>query len=121
MPIIGESGPLTFGGDQEVTKVPPPTQAEQPYTQVTQPTYTPPPATATEFTIRHIEFINSVNSVGSCFSKDQIKGFSNEDFDQHAQVAEVDKYITQLKNHPGIYCTEQYTQNIIKTLKRYTD
>uniref|UniRef100_A0A6M3Y7B8 Uncharacterized protein n=1 Tax=viral metagenome TaxID=1070528 RepID=A0A6M3Y7B8_9ZZZZ len=118
MPILAESGPLTFGGNDvpgtpPQVVIPPETPTPSPYTQ--------PTATAAEFTLRHREFINQVNTLGSCFRKEQIKNFTSEDFDQHILVAEIDKYVSKLKNQDGVYCTEQSVRDINKTLQRYYD
>jgi len=121
MPIIAQSGPLVFGGNEGQTITPtanpPSEQPEETPSQQTQPSTT----SALEFTLRHREFIDQVNTMGSCFKKEQIKNFTSEEFDQHVNVAIIDKYITKLKNQTGVYCTEQSAKDINKTLQRYYD
>jgi len=120
MPIIGESGPLTFGGSE--TSLQPPVITPPVITPpIVQPIQPPAEGAPTGFSIRHRQFINQINTLGSCFKKEHITGFTNDEFEEHTQVAEIDKFITKMKNQPGIWCTEQSVRDTNKTLQRYYD
>jgi len=113
MPIIAESGPMVFGGEDTPAPIIPP---------IIPPITPPDPITTTSiFANRHKEFIDQVNNINACFKKEQISNFTNEEFETHSQIAMIDKYITRLKNNEDVYCTRQATHDMTKTLKRYYD
>lgn len=121
MPVIAESPPLIFGEGVEpgvpVPPLPPPTP----------PIIGPPPAiivkppgicNLSDILANHKIFIDHVDMLGACFTKEAMPEFTDQNFDFHTNLAIVDKYITK---DGETYCSMQAVQNLSRKLKRFRD
>lgn len=130
MPIIAESGPVVLG--QGGTPVPPPTSTPAPRTPAPTrpPSRTPAPATqppvyspqpgSSGFVARHQQFIDRVQSIGACFKREDLPDFSDQEFSDHVQVAQQDRYLAQADQTRNIFCNMQAVSALANSLKRIT-
>lgn len=110
MPVIAESPPLTFGSGEAPPDLPtPPT-----------PIIIRPPANCnlSDIVKNHKIFIDHVNILGSCFERDDMPEFTEQEFEFHKELAVVDKYLTVNGNS---YCSMQAIQDLSQKLKRFED
>jgi hypothetical protein len=106
MPIVAESPPIIFGGPTtSPTSTPTPTPTTTP-----QKTIVPG-----EFVAVHSRFISRINELSSCFKREMLTDFTDQDFLDHSNVAIIDKYIVQ---NNDMYCSMQGVTALVKTLKR---
>ena len=125
MPVIAESPPLVWGAAAPGEPVPPPITPRPPAITPRPPSATPVPGVKppivhipTELVIKHQEFIGAVDSQPSCFKREDITGFTDDEFSQHVQIAMIDKALTQEKD---MYCSKQAVQNLSTKLKRFVE
>lgn len=126
MPIIAESGPVVLG--QGGTPVPTSTPAPGTPIPTRPPSRTPAPATlppvyspqpgSSNFVARHQQFIERVQTVGSCFRREELPDFSDQEFSDHAQVAQQDRYLAQTGD---VYCNMQAVSSLANSLKRISE
>lgn len=104
MPVIAESPPLIFGGTP---------------TSTPQPGVTPVPIVVptgvSDFVLRHAQFISRVDSIGSCFKREVLSDFTDQEFLDHSQLAMQDKYLVQEED---MYCSNAGVSSLSKALKR---
>lgn len=122
MPIIAESPPLVWGAAAPGEPLPPPITPT--------PTPTPPPVLPvtpvaplpgflpTELVNKHKAFMDKVGAQLSCFKREDITGITDAEFNQHVQIAMIDKALTQ--DH-DMFCSKQAVQNLSTKLKRYVE
>ncbi len=120
MPVVAVSPPLIFGGTP--TPVPPartptPIPGRTPVPPVSTPTPAPTvvPIGVSGFVIRHAQFITRVDGIGSCFKRDVLSDFTDQEFLDHSQLAIQDKYLTQEED---MYCSNAGVSALAKALKR---
>lgn len=120
MPIIGESPPLIFGGPTTPTPTRTPGTTPRPTRTPGPPTPYPTgtPAPSVNFVSRHEQFINRVDQLGSCFTRQDLPDFSDQEFLDHYTVAAKDKYLTKDQGTPGMICSMQGLNALIGSLKR---
>jgi len=137
MPVVAVSKPLSLGASNTATPTATPTNnTPEPYpfvfeTPTPEPTYTQPPvtwtpipietqtpgpvSTYTGFSEQHSKFIAQVDSIATCFKKEDIAGFDPDELDEHIATALTDKYITQSGD---TYCSMQSVKKLEDSLKR---
>lgn len=129
MPIIAESGPIVInpgtpgtGQTPVPTAVPiatPPPEAGTPRTTRTpKPARTPKPSGRAEFAARHQEFLDTIQQSGACFKQADIQGFTKAEFDEHANVAIQDKFLTISGDQ---YCSMAAVKSMVDAMKRTPD
>lgn len=116
MPVIAESGPLIYG------------EGAEPYVPLTPPPIVSPPGVViikppgfcdlSDILANHKIFIQHVDMLGACFKREEMPEFANQDFEIHANIAIVDKYLTK---NGEMYCSMQAVQNLSQKLKRFQD
>ena len=115
MPIVAESGPLTFGGPGDGT----PSPTRVPTGVPSSPTPSGPNIEpSSNFVAAHQAFIQQVDTLNSCFKKEEIKNLTNTEIDEHLQIAMIDKYIVQ---HNDMFCSKQGVKNLSDKLQRFID
>lgn len=103
MPIVATSPPLIYGG---------------PATPKPKPAKTPKPAKEVmpgAFVAVHERFINRIDELNTCFKREDLSDFVDQDFLDHSSVAIKDKYITQEKD---VYCSMKGVQTLSRALER---
>lgn len=110
MPVIAESPPLTFGSDET-----PPDRPALPPTVIIRP---PANCNLSDIVKNHKVFIDHIDILGSCFNREDMPEFTEQDFEFHKELAIVDKYITVNGN---LYCSMQAIQDLSQKLKRFND
>jgi hypothetical protein len=118
MPVIAESPPLVWGVAAPREPVPPPITPRPPSATPVPGGRSPIVHIPTELVIKHQEFIGAVDSQPSCFKREDITGFTDDEFSQHVQIAMIDKALTQEKD---MYCSKQAVQNLSTKLKRFVE
>jgi len=115
MPVIAESPPLIFGGTPTPSRTPTPTRTPAPPTPF--PTNSPAPITPRplDFVARHIQFIDRVDTLSSCFIRSDLPDFTDKEFTEHYAVAAKDKYLVKEQN---MICSMQGINALTRTLKR---
>jgi len=116
MPVIAESGPIIYG------------EGEGPYTPPTLPPAVGPPGVViikppgacnlSDILANHKIFIEHVDMLGSCFKREEMPEFTDQNFDLHSNIALVDKYITK---NGEMFCSMQAVNNLSQKLKRFKD
>ena len=96
-PIVAETGPIGTG---------------------TAPTPAPPPVGSAKFVRRHKDFINQVNALDHCFSREEIYGFEPDELEEHIQVALQDNFIVE-DGDTGRFCTGQIAWRLRERTKGY--
>ena len=122
MPIIAESPPLIFGGTgvPTVTGTPQPKATKKPKA-TKRPTTTPPQAgetsqiSASEFVNKHKFFINTIDALSTCFSRDDMPEFADDEFADHIEIAKTDRYVV---SDNETFCTMQAINNLKSALRR---
>jgi|LGOV01.1.fsa_nt_gb hypothetical protein len=118
MPIVATSGPLIFGDDSTVPTIfPPPTTPSPSYDE---PYYESPIISpgSSDFVATHQFFIEQIDNLNSCFKREQIVNLNDQQFEDHIQIAKIDKYIVQKDD---MYCSTQGVKNLSDKLKRFID
>lgn len=125
MPVIAESPPLVWGAAAPGEPVPPPITPKPPAITPRPPAITPVPGVKplityipTEMVIKHQGFIGAVDSQPSCFKREDITGFTDEEFSLHVQLAMANKYLTQ---EHDMFCSKQAVQSLSTKLKRFVE
>ena len=119
MPVIAESPPLIFGGNQTPETPPPYIQPSIPPTPIPPtPIYAPPSESCNFSSLLndHRIFIERVDQLGACFSRDTMPELSDMQFQIHTDIAMTDKYLTTSEN---MFCSKQAVENLSQKLKRY--
>lgn len=120
MPVVAESPPLIFGQE---TPSPTPTPAPA-HTPTPEPAHTPTPAPTARpttptiispFVTRHEEFIRNIDFIGTCFKREELPEFSDQEFADHSSIAIRDKYIVKTGN---TYCSMQGVHGLVGNLRR---
>jgi len=115
MPVIAESGPLIYG------------EGAEPYVPPTPPIVTPPGVVIikppgfcdlSDILANHKIFIQHVDMLGACFKREEMPEFTDQNFEIHANIAIVDKYLTK---NGEMYCSMQAVQNLSQKLKRFQE
>lgn len=110
MPVIAESEPLIFGSDET-----PPDRPAPPATIIIRP---PANCNLSDIVKNHKTFIAHVDILGSCFKRENMPEFTEQDFEFHKELAMVDKYITV---NGDSFCSMQAIQDLSQKLKRFND
>lgn len=117
MPIIAESPPIVFE-ETPATPTPSPTSTPQP-TGTPEQSDTPTPSqTSSAFVERHRAFITKTEQIGSCFKREDLSEFTDQEFADHSAVAENDKYLAKTGT---TYCNMMGVRSLISALKRTQD
>lgn len=119
MPIVATSMPLIFGGsDETVPTITPPPITPVPYyeDQYYEPIIISPDSSS--FVATHQQFIQQIDNLNCCFKREQISNLNDQEFEDHIQIAKIDKYIVQ---NDDMYCSKQGVKNLSDKLKRYID
>lgn len=121
MPIIAESPPLIFGGGDgvpTVTGTPKPRATKKPKTtpRTTVPIgITGQPVSTSEFVAKHKNFISTIDSLATCFSRDDLTEFADDEFADHIEIAKTDRYVV---SDNDTFCTMQAVNNLKSALRR---
>lgn len=113
MPVIAESPPLIFGATPTPRPVVTPTPRPATPTPVFVPIFVP--GDTSDFVLRHAQFIRRVDLVGSCFRREVLSDFTDQEFLDHSTVAMQDKYLAQEED---MYCSNAGVGVLSKALKR---
>ena len=113
MPIVAESGPLIFGANGSSPSPTTPTPYIPPTTPIPAP-ITP----SSNFVEKHIQFVQQIDTLNSCFKSNQITNFTNNEIQEHLQVAMIDKYLVK---HEDMFCSKQGIKILSDKLKRFID
>ena len=118
MPIVATSMPLIFGGDEPVPTITPPPITPSPHYD--EPYYDPIIISpdSSDFVATHQFFIQQIDNLNSCFKREQIVNLNDQQFEDHIQIAKIDKYIVQ---NDDMYCSTQGVKNLSDKLKRFID
>lgn len=119
MPVIAESPPIVFGGSPTPTPAPAPTSTPRP-TATPGPTGAPgAPGAPGSFPEKHQQFLNSIDQLGSCFSREDLPTFSDQEFSDHTAVAMQDRYVS--RSSQDTYCTMRAVSNLVASMKRIAE
>lgn len=117
MPIIAESPPLLFGDELEPEPIPAPPviiPSTPPAIVISHPFV----CNYNDILVSHQIFIDHVDSLNACFKRSAMPEFLDDDFEFHAQLAMIDKYLTKSQD---TYCSMQAVNNLSSNLKRFQD
>jgi len=117
MPIVATSRPMIFGGSESDPTITPPSPTEIPYYD---PSYEPLIISpeSSDFVATHQFFIQQIDTLNSCFKREQIVNLNDQQFADHIAIAKIDKYIVQ---NDDMYCSTQGVKNLSDKLKRFID
>jgi len=65
---------------------------------------------------RHRQFIGKIDAAPTCFAREALPGFSEDEFILHLGIAKIDKYVADAGN--GMYCSKAAVENLSKSLER---
>lgn len=104
MPVIAESEPIEL--KIETLPIAPP---EEPAT----PVQIGIPGNVLD---RHRLFIGKIDAAPTCFTRDALPGFSDDEFSLHLGIAKIDKYVTDAG--AGMFCSKAAVEALSKSLER---
>ena len=110
MPVVAESGPMLFDAQQ-------PTPTPAPETPPPTYEFKPKPTTPSDFVVKHNQFMQALSML-TCFKREDLPQFTDQEFDDHIAIAIADQYVTQTYDQ---YCTMQGVYNLSQVLKRYRE
>jgi hypothetical protein len=103
MPVIARSDPI------ELKLESPPVEAPLAPAQLVTPS---------NVLERHRQFIGKIDAAPTCFARDALPGFSEDEFTLHLGIAKIDKYVTEAGT--GLYCSKAAIEKLSKSLERLT-
>lgn len=65
---------------------------------------------------RHRQFIGRIDAAPTCFAREALPGFSEDEFILHLGIAKIDKYVADAGN--GMYCSKAAVEQLSKSLER---
>lgn len=109
MPVLARSDPIEL--NMETLPVAPP---EAPL--AAPPTAPVQLGISNNILERHRQFIGKIDAAPTCFTKEALPGFSDDEFSLHLGIAQIDKYVTDAGNE--MYCSKAAVEKLSQSLER---
>lgn len=110
MPIIAQSGPIQMNVGQATPTTP--------VTPITPVTPTQPTGVTGLFVLKHGNFINQVRTLDRCFAREDIRGFTPDELEDHLAVAVQDNFVVE-DGDSNRFCDGQVAWRLKERTKGY--